>query len=775
VISLGRPGLARDMTRTILLPALAALLLPALLRPRQDPAPAGDRVAELVGKLKAKTDLSDPKIVEELAALRTRPALDGLLEVYSAMSTVWMKREIVRSLRQFDGVPDAELPALQRLMDVATQDPEPELRRAALDGLGQCKSKGKDFLSLIINSGADDDVREHAMEMHVGLADANDHAWYRELYKPKTDDHADKDKKGPKEKPKEKPKGVKDFRAGANKDPKKKGEDTPPEPAKVKALDGIRRRAFEVILADLTPDDLVEALLDHSYEIRRDALEELDHRQDKRTLDLAQGVLAKITPQDTDGFTPKSMERADVRVSAAKIVARLSGPKITADFIKRGTGADTPEELRRGLADILASFKDPAVNRELLAQFGHGHERDKLFVLHAVSGIQDEKIDRAIEKMLFDREQEVVIAACKALADRNDKDAVPQLQKLVGKIGKEKPLARAALDAMATLRSGDPKWIDELLAMTKGEDPDVRNMALQALGRTSDKKFLSKIIEALDDKDWSTRLAALDALEAMKTKEAIPAIVARMGKEDGRMLAEFSATLYRLTGQPFEDNVAAWDNWWKQSGEKFELMTPEKLEKIKASAEEWRLKQATRVQSKFFGIRIVSHKVIFVVDVSGSMDRPVENFEGKSGMSRIEVAKVEMDKAIQSLEQGSFFNIIIFSSGVDHWVEGGLQAASQKNRDEAQAFIDKTGAGGGTSTYDAMKEAFKDPDVDTIFIMSDGEPTTGEETDPLVIREHIKQWNEHRGIVINAIAIGGKHDVLQWLAEDSGGTYKSYD
>jgi HEAT repeat protein/uncharacterized protein YegL len=760
------------MNRSIPRLGLAALLVAVLLTQRrvsgttrQDPPAGGDQVADLVSKLKAKGDLADPKLIQDLAGLRTRAALDALLDVYPAMNTVWMHREIIRALHQFDGVADAELPALQRLMDVATQDPEPELRRAALDGMGECKSKGKDFLSLIIKSPADDEVREHAMELHVALADASDHAWYRELYKPKAEEKGDK-----KEKPKQ---GRERF---AHKDAKKKPDEAPPEPRTARALDGIRRRAFEVILPDLTADELAEAVLDHSHEIRQGSLEELERRQDKRALDLANAALARPTPNDTDGFNPKVMERADVRVAAAKIVARISGSKIAGDFIKRGTNADTPEELRRGLAEILAGFNDPAVNRDLASQLGKGHEREKLFFLHAVSGVKDEKIDRAIEKMIFDREPEVVIAACKVLAARNDKDAVPQLQKLLGKTGKEKALARAGLDAIVVLRSGDPKWIDELLAMTKSEDEDVRNMALQALGQTTDKKHLPKLVEALDEKDWSTRLAALDALENLHTKEALPAIIARMAKEDGRMLAEFSAVLYRLTGMPFEDNAAAWDNWWKQSGAAFELITPEKLARIKASAEELRLKQATRVQSKFFGIRIVSHKVLFVLDVSGSMERPLEGeFEGKNGSTRIEVLKSETDKALKSLEAGSFFNIFTFSSGVTRWIEGGLQAASQKNRDDAQAFIDKTGAGGGTSTYDALREAFKDPDVDTIFLMSDGEPTTGEETDPIIIREHVKQWNEHRGIVINAIAIGGKHDILQWLAEDSGGIYKSYD
>src|SRR5262249_12684819 len=155
---------------------------------------------------------------------------------------------------------------------------------------------------------------------------------------------------------------------------------------------------------------------------------------------------------------------------------------------------------------------------------------------------------------------------------------------------------------------------------TKSEDQDVRVMALQALGQTTDKKHLPRLIEALDEKDWSTRLAALDAIENLHVKDGIPAIIARMSKEDGRMLSEFAATLFRLTGQSFDENAGAWDNWWKQAGTSFEILTPDKLAKVKASAEDARLKQGTRVESKFFGIRIVSHKVILIIDVSLSMN-----------------------------------------------------------------------------------------------------------------------------------------------------------
>ena len=46
--------------------------------------------------------------------------------------------------------------------------------------------------------------------------------------------------------------------------------------------------------------------------------------------------------------------------------------------------------------------------------------------------------------------------------------------------------------------------------------------------------------------------------------------------------------------------------------------------------------------------------------------------------------------------------------------------------------------------------------------------------DPGSIREHVRLWNENRGIVIHSIAVGGKLQVLEWLAEDHGGTHVKF-
>ena len=93
------------------LAALALLLVPVLSSaPHQDAKPQDTKPmseTELIAKIKSDSDRAQPKLLDQLADLKTRTALDGLLEAYPVMSTIFMKREILRRLPRFDGVPEA--------------------------------------------------------------------------------------------------------------------------------------------------------------------------------------------------------------------------------------------------------------------------------------------------------------------------------------------------------------------------------------------------------------------------------------------------------------------------------------------------------------------------------------------------------------------------------------------------------------------------------------------------------------------------------------------
>jgi Mg-chelatase subunit ChlD len=215
------------------------------------------------------------------------------------------------------------------------------------------------------------------------------------------------------------------------------------------------------------------------------------------------------------------------------------------------------------------------------------------------------------------------------------------------------------------------------------------------------------------------------------------------------------------------------DGWWAEAQKDFEVASEKDLDKAEKERERRRLTQRTVASAKFFGIKVESHRVIFIIDVSGSM---LEAMYGRTfddrGAARIDVARQELIQAIKNLEQGALFNLYAFSNGVFMWQKDGIGTDSKQDRQAAITWVERLGASGGTNLYDSIKTAFDDPDVDTIFVLSDGEPTVGEVIDPHRIREDVAFWNQHRKVKINTIAIGGNLEVLEWLANDAGGTYK---
>lgn len=111
-------------------------------------------------------------------------------------------------------------------------------------------------------------------------------------------------------------------------------------------------------------------------------------------------------------------------------------------------------------------------------------------------------------------------------------------------------------------------------------------------------------------------------------------------------------------------------------------------------------------------------------------------------------------------------------------VAAALAPATSAAVTEWRLMVDRLHPSGSTNISQALDLAHevvqsrREPDRPArVLLLSDGEPTAGEQTDIGTIRAHVASWNEHRGIQINTIGIGGDLPVLEWLAEDSGGTH----
>ena len=82
---------------------------------------------------------------------------------------------------------------------------------------------------------------------------------------------------------------------------------------------------------------------------------------------------------------------------------------------------------------------------------------------------------------------------------------------------------------------------------------------------------------------------------------------------------------------------------------------------------------------------------------------------------------------------------------------------------------------GGTAIYDGLWLAFEDPLVDTIYVLTDGQPSAGKVTDIYEIRREVARWNATRNVKIHGVSVGQESQLLRWLAEDSGGRYTRAD
>ncbi|MEZ6037459.1 MAG: HEAT repeat domain-containing protein [Planctomycetota bacterium] len=683
----------------------------------------------LIAQLKKEKDDADLAIVQQIARAGSREAAIGLAEAYDAVATLLFRREICKELQRFANVTEAQQPALDKLAQIAGSAEDEVLRDTALHGLGLSPTVGKQLLRQIVASKASDELREPAMRQHVKLADAGDVDWYRELWnleqKQKKDD---------------------------------KGEIAPPE------LDAIRQLAFEGLLKHLSEAELIDAVKNERRDpkIRRRALEWMDRQKLPKAADTAAWVLGRVDFPGAD------------RAEAARIVYDHDGAKAVGKFLELAKKRDdqTPGDLRVALAALVARCSDDGVQKKVKKLVGKGKPFEKVFALQATADLKDDKLVAAIRKELGDKDPAVRAAAAAALGARRDRDALPQLRALLAS-PQDPGDARAALEAINAIEGPMSAWLKELAGLCTSPDRDVRNAAIEVLGKARDKRQLDVLLQALEHDDWSTRAAAVAALLPLRDKKTVAPLVQRIQKETGRMKKLVADALWQLTAQPFDEDAARWQSWWQAAAADFEIATEKQLDEAKKTRERRLLTQRTVTPAKFFGIQVESHRVIFVLDVSGSMLEAMygRTYNGRPA-ARIDVAKQELTQAIEHLDAGALFNVFVFSNGVDRWLKTGIGAATSADRKDALTWVERLGASGGTNLYDSLRAAFADPDVDTIFLLSDGMPTAGDVIDPFGIRQAVADWNRHRKVVINAIAIGGSLEVLEWLAKDSGGSYR---
>lgn len=422
-----------------------------------------------------------------------------------------------------------------------------------------------------------------------------------------------------------------------------------------------------------------------------------------------------------------------------------------------------PSGNRESIVEALGGFDSGACATVFLASLRDKQVSPaiKMIVIETIGGRELPGLVKALVGALKDRSADVQIAAMDALDQCEGTSHAAALRKLAK--SKNEAVRRRAVISLGRLRAGDGGWLEELQKLADEKDPALRMGAAVALAELRTPEALDALHMLLGDSDHLVRREALQQIGNLRRKQSIPALIGRVNGAGGRFKLDLLTTLRLFTGLDNGTSFERWKRWWDNEHEGFEL--PDYEDALRTERSRERREGEGRTASSFYGLKIVSDRICFIMDISGSME------EQSGRQSRIEVARGELRGVLESYPEGDLFNVIFFSSDAFPWQDE-LTKMNKKSRKNVLEYVDRQRAGGATAIYDALELAFEDRRIDTIYLLTDGDPMGGKSDVPAEIRAQVKRWNTLRKVRIHSIAVGKPSPLLKDLSRDSGGEYK---
>lgn len=158
----------------------------------------------------------------------------------------------------------------------------------------------------------------------------------------------------------------------------------------------------------------------------------------------------------------------------------------------------------------------------------------------------------------------------------------------------------------------------------------------------------------------------------------------------------------------------------------------------------------------------LKREVTVVIDRSGSM-----------AGAKMDQAREAASQVVEGLEEGEFFNLIIYNEAVEPFSERPV-LVNRENILRARQFINSIRVSGGTNIHGALQQAIAQPvrkgTMAIVLFLTDGLPTIGE-TSEKRIREKAKDANKNgRRIFTFGVGMDVNTPLLSRLADDSRAT-----
>ena len=384
------------------------------------------------------------------------------------------------------------------------------------------------------------------------------------------------------------------------------------------------------------------------------------------------------------------------------------------------------------------------------------------------------KLAKLYEKAVAVNDVGTAIEAINRISELDTAKAAKLLVQITMARPEREDLYYPARDALGYFQSDEAiEALADLLTNVRRTKFEWRVMLAEVFDRLEHTRTTAALITALHDPEFPVRRQALTSLASRRDHSVVTALISQLAKleqDHGMLWLQTRNLLTEMTGEDFA-TAADWQTFWEPRKESFDFEAG-RGEKNEAETKE-------REQPKFFGSEVNSNRVLFIIDISGSMkmtdpEKPLEGADATDlkknydklaleapmpPRQRIQRAKQELVRVIKSLATSQWFNIMTFSDST-RMCNRQLVQATPKMKANAEKWISTLHEGGGTSTDRAFKDAFRQKNVNTIYLLSDGapmhdpnKPVDQELMDSIV--ESVKNENRFRRIRINALGFDG--------------------
>ena len=269
----------------------------------------------------------------------------------------------------------------------------------------------------------------------------------------------------------------------------------------------------------------------------------------------------------------------------------------------------------------------------------------------------------------------------------------------------------------------------------------------------------------LRGESWRVATRAGRLVPLLDTPRAVPLLIEslrvwneRMGTPNGsrRIRQEILWELQRRSGRSLGTRPESWELWWQRVNDGSIALPDEGEGRVFTSA-------------SFFGLPVVSDRLVFVLDRSASMK---ETF-GTGRRSRYDEAIDQLLRYLDTSGPETRFGVVFFNDRPQRWKRS-LVEATEANRTKLTRWLAKLGPAGSTHLQDAVFDAvgykrgklkLEALEADTVVVLCDGETFNG----PDWVRPWLEEI-EGAEVIFHCVQVGGESDgTLRQLARISGG------